>query len=377
MNTGKSICHVTSAHPAEDGRIFRRACIAAAEAGYTTYLVEQGESYDKQGVHIIGTGYPKKKGRLYRMTIFTRKVFKAALDTNADIYQLHDPELLPYAIRLKKRGKAVIFDSHEDYVEQIRSKPYLPNYIAEIASRVYGIYSRFVFSHIDGLTYPGTAGVPSTFDHLCKRVVPTDNLPWLYELYDRYIVKGKEANTACYIGILAEERGVTQVVKACHKAKCKLYLAGRFSSAEYKKRIESLPEYENVEYMGVLDREAIASLLNNVSVGVCTLLNVGQYYKMSNLPTKVYEYMSMAVPVIVNDSYFNKMMVDKYHFGECVDPQNISQFSKVLRSLLNDPELQKMYGNNGRKAIKDNLCWDKEKKNLIEMYESILNNNKY
>ena len=61
----KKICHVTSAHPPEDGRIFRRACVSAANAGYDTYLVEQGDTYEKNGVHIVGIGKPEKSGRIY------------------------------------------------------------------------------------------------------------------------------------------------------------------------------------------------------------------------------------------------------------------------------------------------------------------------
>ena len=69
------ICHVTSVHSPEDGRIFRRACTSCARAGYETYLVEKGESYTKNGVHIIGLKTPLLNNRLYRMTFFSLKAF--------------------------------------------------------------------------------------------------------------------------------------------------------------------------------------------------------------------------------------------------------------------------------------------------------------
>lgn len=369
----KKVCHVTSAHPPEDGRIFRRACVSAANAGYDTYLVEQGDTYDKNGVHIVGIGKPEKPGRLYRMTTIAKKAYLKAKEIDADLYQFHDPELLPYAKKLKKMGKAVIFDSHENYVEQFRNKPYLPKLAAVLLSKWFASYSRKVYGMIDGLTYPGNDEYKSVYHGLNKRVVATDNLPWMSELYDRYDAEvSREPNTACYVGGLDEVRGVTQIIKACSVAKCKLYLAGNFSSDEYRKSLEEMDEYACVEYLGVIGREEVVKLLQKVSVGLCTLLDTGQYYKMQNFPTKVYEYMSMSMPVVLNDSPFNKKAVPELQIGYCVDPMNTEEMAKIIRNLLDDSDTCVRFGKNGRAAIKNKYCWDREQKKLISMYKEIL-----
>ena len=98
------ICHLTSVHKPDDTRIFHKECTSLANAGYDTYLVVCGESCEKNGVHIIGTG-EQSKSRIKRMRLDTKKVYEAALSVDADIYQIHDPELLPYALKLKKRAK--------------------------------------------------------------------------------------------------------------------------------------------------------------------------------------------------------------------------------------------------------------------------------
>lgn len=364
------ICHVTSAHPAEDGRIFRRACVSCANAGYETYLVERGESYIKNGVNIVGLNKPYSNGRLYRMTVYSLKAFLFSLRVNADLYHLHDPELLPYVLIYKLFGKAVVFDSHENYVEQIRNKEYLPTSIASFLSKAFDCFSRVIFKQLDGLTYPGDAKNPY-FEHLCKRVSKTDNLPWLNELYNRYDPsKIRENKTACYIGGLDEARGITEMIQASYKAGFKLYLAGAFSNEVYKSKIQSMEEYACVEYLGVIGRDEIANLLNKVQIGLCTLLDVGQYYKMSNMPTKVYEYMSMGVPSILNDSPYNLRFNERYHIGKCVNPRNIDLYAETLNSINNDPDLSQ-YGENGRFLIKTKYCWDKEQMNLLKLYESI------
>ncbi len=371
------ICHITSAHPEEDGRIFRRACVTSVNYGYDTYLVQSGSSYKKNGVQIIGIGYPKTSGRLFRMTAFARKAYLEAKSINADLYHIHDPELLPYARKLHRMGKAVVFDSHENYVEQIRNKTYLPRFIAKLLSVVYDMYSKRVFREIDGLTYPGNDSQKSVYHGLCKRVVSTDNLPWLSEFYDCYRGEGnREPNTACYIGGLTRARGITQIIKACSYAGCKLYLAGEFESDSYKTSLEKMEEYSCVEYLGVINRAEVFKLLEKVQIGLCVLLDEGQYYKMQNLPTKVYEYMSMALPVILNDSPFNIKITKSLEFGLCIRPDDIEGISLTLRKLMNNREVAFQYGQNGRSVIRDFLCWDKEQEKLISLYESILNEGK-
>lgn len=370
----KKICHVTSAHPPEDGRIFRRACISSSKAGYDTFLVERGKTYDKEGVHIIGIGEPKRPGRIFRMICFANNAYQMALTIDADLYHLHDPELLPYALKLKKKGKIVIFDSHENYVEQIKNKPYLPKILAKYLAKAFDCYSKKVFSKIDGLIYPGTGEKATYFDKLCNRVVPIDNLPWLSELYDKYDEKmEKEENTACYIGGIEEPRGITQIIKAAKIADCKLYLAGPVSE-DYKNTLEQMEAYSCVKYLGVLNRDGIVKLIKKVEVGLCMLLDVGQYYKMQNLPTKVYEYMSVGLPTVINDSPYNVGFLERCKIGLAVNSNNEHEIAKAIRTLLDNPELRKKCGNNGRQAIVSRFCWDKEQSKLLHLYEELLTN---
>ena len=100
------VCHVTSVHPPEDGRIFRKECVSLRKQGYDVTVVQQGESYEKEGISILGFGEIEAR-RIKRMFLTAKIAYKTALSVNADIYHVHDPELLPYALKLKKRGKIV------------------------------------------------------------------------------------------------------------------------------------------------------------------------------------------------------------------------------------------------------------------------------
>ena len=99
------ICHVTSVHNSDDVRIFEKECVSLAKKDeYEVYLVAPGESRNDKNVSVIGIG-EKPSSRIRRMINFSKNAYKEALKADADIYHLHDPELLRYALSFKKKGK--------------------------------------------------------------------------------------------------------------------------------------------------------------------------------------------------------------------------------------------------------------------------------
>jgi hypothetical protein len=88
------ICHVCSAHPVDDGRVFHRACVSLAEAGFDTHLIatSPGEApYELKGV----TVHPLPKAASQRERFRRRKqVAKTAADLRPDLYHVHEPELV-------------------------------------------------------------------------------------------------------------------------------------------------------------------------------------------------------------------------------------------------------------------------------------------
>ena len=98
------ICHVTSVHISTDVRIFVKECPSLARAGYETFLVAKGQSRDENGIHVIGVG-DSPKSRIKRMLFFSKKIYKKSIELDCDIYHLHDPELLRYVKKYKRKGK--------------------------------------------------------------------------------------------------------------------------------------------------------------------------------------------------------------------------------------------------------------------------------
>lgn len=366
------ICHMTSAHASNDGRIFRRECVSLAQAGYGVYLVAPGESRTEKGVQVVGVG-DKPASRLKRMTGFARQVYRTALALDADVYHIHDPELLPFGMKLKRRGKKVVFDSHEHYRLQIMTKGYIPPWLRRIAAAVYGRYEDHVLKAIDGLVIAGTArGVECRFGK-CRHTVVVGNQPLLAEFYNAYDPQcEKVPRSIICAGSLSKNRGILQLAKAAAKADCTVYLAGAFCPSSFRDEVEPFIKAGTVTYLGILEPTDIAKAIQRCVIGGSVVLGVGQYGVAETLATKVFECMALGVPVIIGGYPYAREMIDQYGFGLCVPADDVDKIAEAFRNLADDPEKAQSMGLAGRDLVSRRFNWDVEKKALLKIYDEVL-----
>lgn len=377
MNKEIKICHITSAHPRYDTRILLKECISLKEKGYDVHLIvndqEENEVYKGVKIHSTNRIY---FNRIMRMCFGVRNVYSIAKRINADVYHLHDPELLTIALILKRKGKKVIFDSHEAYYLQIQQKKYIPFLFRNIISKAYRLFEKIILKQIDAVICPGTIMGKNIFKPFARKTVFIDNLPKLEDIKRNLGCLSKDDKKnfreICYVGSLSKERGTTNLVLAAYRANAVLYLAGKFSSQEYESELKKMNEYKCVKYLGYLDKKEIYKLYNKVSIGMCTLLGVGQYNKGDNLPTKVYEYMLGGLPVILSDFPYNRKMVEKFDFGIVVNPECIKEITNKINLLLEDSKMRKRMAENGRNLVLEKLNWKEEEKKLLNLYETLL-----
>lgn len=370
------VCHITSVHQRYDTRIFLKECTSLAEAGYDVTLLVADEKPEEKLNNVNIIPVPNiPKSRISRILKSGRMMLRSALDIDAEIYHLHDPELLPLAQKLKKSGKKVIFDSHENYSEQIKEKKYIPLLARNIISFIYKRYETKVTKSIDAVIIPTTInnGI-DFFKNRSKRTEIISNAALKSEFYDKYEeeFEEREPNTVCYTGGLTYNRGITHLIKAAYKAKVRLILAGTFSPSNYKEELKLLPEYECVTYLGHLGRDELVDIYKKSSIGIATVLNIGQYNTGDNFATKVYEYMSMALPVIITKAPYTEKAVEKYRFGIAVDPVNVKELAEAIRYILDNPESAREMGKNGRTAINEEFNWKIEERKLLNLYKDLL-----
>lgn len=363
------VCHFTSVHKTTDIRIFYKECTSLAEVGYETYLVGPGQSRFENGVHVVGLGEPPA-GRMLRMTKFAKKIYNAAIEIDADIYHFHDPELLPYGWKLKKLGKTVIFDSHEFYGEQLKTKSYIPSFLRSIVSTIYRSYETYITKRIDAVITVCTLNGKDYFENRAKRSVQVGNFPSFQELLGNISPQNKVYDVI-YIGSLTEARGITHLIDAVYLAGGKLCLARPWSSEKYSEELKRKESFRCVTYHGVIPYVKVIKLIRQSRIGASTLLNKGQYDQIDTLPTKVYEYASQKVPTILSEYDYSKRVNEKYRFGLTVNPNDVQEVAQGINRLLVDETLRDELGQNSYEMVRDHFNWQSEQHKLLTLYMEI------
>jgi len=364
------ICHLTSVHPRHDMRIFYKECRSLATVyPSVSLLVADGKGDEfRDGVSIVDVGAPRN--RMDRITKFSNRIFKCALELNSEVYHIHDPELLHVGLRLKRLGKKVIFDAHEDFPLQLASKPYLNRVAKLLLPGVFATYESFACSRFDGVI-AATPDICNKFLSINVNTVEVCNFPIVNELVKQENLDINKRRDVCYVGVLEKRRGIREMIEAIHQTKCgaRLQLAGRFYQHSFEEQLKSLEGWQSVDDFGWQDRSGVREILNRSVAGLVTLHPVSSY--INSLPTKMFEYMSAGIPVIASDFPMWRDIVQKNSCGMCVDPLDPAGIGRAIDYLVRNPDVAREMGSNGRKAVLEKFNWSSEEEKLLEFYESI------
>jgi glycosyltransferase involved in cell wall biosynthesis len=363
------IVHLTSAHPILDARILHKEAATAAAAGHEVVLVGVGEGDGRtvRGVRlrtVTGAG----GGRLGRMTGTVARVLRAAWAEGAEVYHFHDPELIPAGLRLKLRGRRVVYDAHEDLPAQILSKHWIPSWLRRPVARAVALFEGGAARLFDAVVVanPGHAE-----RYPAPRTVTVRNLPDLAEFAAAPAPEATRAPAAIYVGALTRARGALEMVRAMAllppSCPARLWLGGRFSEPGLETACREEPGWSRVDYLGWVERGKLAERLARARLGVVVLHPTPQHH--TSYSTKLFEYMAAGLPLVVSDLPINREIVDPACCGLVVDPRDPAAIAGAIRWLLEHPAEAEAMGRRGRAAVEERYNWQHEALALLALYE--------
>lgn len=365
----RKVAHLTSVHRRTDTRIFLKQCRTLAEFGYEVTMVVADDAGDASvdGVAIADVG--RRPGRLNRMLHTTRRVLEKAVALDADIYHLHDPELIPAGLKLKRMGKTVIFDSHEDVARQLLAKPYLGTLSRQGLSAAFSLFERYACARFDGIV-TATPFIRDKFLRINPSTVDVNNYPLPAE-FDASAPWADKAPEVCYVGGIEAMRGIRELIRACAllRSPAQLSLAGTFSDAALEGEVRTYPGWERVIAHGQLDRAGVGRVMARAVAGLVTLHPAPNY--LEALPVKMFEYMASGIPVIASRFPLFRGIVEGGRCGLCVDPHDPVEIAGAIDYLVANPAIARTMGANGRRAVLEKYNWAAQAVKLTDFYGAI------
>jgi len=88
---------------------------------------------------------------------------------------------------------------------------------------------------------------------------------------------------------------------------------------------------------------------------------------------KIFQYMSLAKPLLVSDAIAQKRLVEKTNSGLVHKEKNIEDFTDKVLKLYSDETLRTQLGENGKHFVRNEFSWEQTSKKLLHLYNNLLN----
>jgi glycosyltransferase involved in cell wall biosynthesis len=365
---GPKVCHLTSVHRVEDTRILRRECQSLARAGYDVTLIAREPAVEPvAGVQVVGVG--DARNRFDRMTRVAARVLRAARRHRADIYHLHDSELLWVGLLLKLGGYRVVYDVHEDVPRQIMHKFWIHPRARALLSWVVTVAEAVCGRLFDALV----AATPTIAEKFpAAKTVVVQNFP------ERAIAErgSSPAGDArryafAYAGGLNVVQGVREIMAVADllPEDARGVVAGWFDSDDVEIEVKACAGWRKVDYLGEVAHATVIDAIRSASCGLVIDRPISNY--LDSYSTKMFEYMACGIPVVCSNFPLWARIVGNADCGTPVDPLDPPAAADAVVQLWKDPEEARRLGENGRRSILERFNWEAEFAKLDALYQRL------
>ncbi len=374
------ICVATTVHYAFDTRIYFKQVRSLSKRFIVDYY-SQGCSDGKPEPSGKFISLPRSDTKFGRIKV-NFGLFKLLWISKYDIYHFHDPELILLGLFLKLKKKQVIFDMHEDISRQIENKEWIPKLIRSPLT--------YIFSKLENYLPKAFDFVLLAEDSYLEKYGGIENCAVIhnYPVKQQNQKKDYKLNSLklVYVGDIRRIRGIIEYLRLLKKARdsnlgLRLILIGRFADESIKKEcfdfinMNSLKKL--VTYYNRLPNDRIYDIIRQCDLGLALLHPIPNY--VSSYPTKLFEYMSVGLPVLASNFELWNKIVKHNDCGYTVNPFDISEAFKFIEKYFHNANLLKKHGENGINLITDKFNWEREAEHLFKVYNdltSIRNNRK-
>ena len=183
-----------------------------------------------------------------------------------------------------------------------------------------------------------------------------------YEKEFKNLGLNKNNFNVVYFGSIGLANDVNYIIDAAkildYNNNIKFIFIGEGSQkSEIQKRVENL-KLRNIKFFNSMKIYDLVKILPEFDISLVTFKNLP--ILKTNSPNKLFDSLSAGLPIIVNSGGWTKDLVEKYHCGYYVNPEDPSTLVKKIEFLSTNSEVKFKFSNNSY-----NLALSKYDKNII------------
>ncbi len=287
------------------------------------------------------------------------------LMSNADVWIVVAPDLLlPAWLIAKIRGKKIVADVHEDYVQLLKDRAWAKGWIGFAAKIVARLATSLAAA--SDLTSVADTQVPpfNAKKRLVVRNLPDSSLLTMS-------TELSPTPTAIYIGDVRRSRGLFTILETAEKTPgWNFEIIGNLSAAhseEVKAWKEKSPAANRVNFHGRLAPREAWRFAEKAWVGLTLLESTPAFVEA--VPSKLYEYMSCGLATISTPLPRCIALINQSHGGKIA--ANSSEVADILHHWQSHPDEIRVIRSQAKAWADHNLDSEREYGALVEAIKSL------
>ena len=380
MSKKLKIAHLSSMHEWDDDRIFQRACVGLARLGHELHFVglkPEKQPFDKQEYLGVSLHLQNRKSGWKRRWYSSKEVVLKAITLNCDVYQFHDPDLLPHIGLIQKaRPNAVlVYDIHENYAGRF-SNWGLPSFLGNW----FRAYEKSKLKKINGFTVVSES-MKSLFQGVKTPVEITRNSTDIQRLRDLDFSNQVKSDKSIVItsGTHSHARNCLQTVAAMKfmpkevLSETEFQFVGRYIDGIEKELLAQAKADETDTFLKLDGMAPWEENFQRLAKAYCgCVFYADNPNNRVGIPNRLFEYMYCGLPVVASNFPELRNVIEKAKCGLVVDSEDPKEIAKGLTTLLSKPELASEMGRNGKKAMEEVFGYHIDLQNLEKFYYRLL-----
>ena len=198
-----------------------------------------------------------------------------------------------------------------------------------------------------------------------------------YKVDEKITEKFKDKFVILYLGDTHLRRGLQTAISSIDRLKdkipnIKLVIVGKNTTDTIlKEQVKDLKIEEFVDFEGWQNVSLFQSYILSSHVCISPLhRNLQHDVAYAN---KIFQYMSLAKPLLVSDAIAQRRLVEKTNSGLVHQEKNVEDFTEKVLKLFSDEPLRTVLGENGKNFVRNEFSWEQTSKKLLHLYDNLLN----